>query len=427
MSEQTNGDPDFRDSRQYVGRQRWKRSMVTAHAGTQARLYKEEALGKSTFNKAIAFLKIRVFLWVYHYLKSRFGRKYPFPDYSTAGADNGIYDLAVPAGEPDPVIVSLLGDWGSGTKEAYDAGQQVRADNPHYTIHLGDIYYVGAPAEVRENMLGGKVQWPPGSRGAFALNANHEMYARGEGYFKVLLPELGLNGGGQKASFFCLKNDYWLVIGLDTGYNSVGLPILEMVFRPDCRQHDKLMAWLRDEVRLGEDNQRGVIFLSHHQYYSGFESGYPRPAEQLAQLIRRPVLWIWGHEHRFAMYGKHATDPGAVAAYGRCLGHGGLPIEDIDDDPKKGDKYQVGLVLYDRRERTKIGALRIPVGYNGYANLAFASRELTVEYKDTERPLVRERWRVGDGGNLQGIAIEKLIDDDDLVVVDGARLEEAIL
>lgn len=426
MTDQVKDDASFRDSAQYVGRERWKRSMVTSHAGTQARLYREDVEEKTGLNKAIAYLKIRVVLWVWHYLRSRFGRKHPFLDYTAAGGDNGVYDLA--DASDDPVVVSLMGDWGSGTKEAYDAAQRVSQDAPHFTIHLGDVYYVGAPVEIRENMLGGKVRWPGGARGSFALNANHEMYAQGVGYFRDLLPKLGLSGdGGQKASFFCLKDDHWLVIGLDTGYYSIGLPILEVIFKPDCRLHDQLLAWLRDEVRLEEDTQRGVVFLSHHQYYSGFESGYPRPAEQLSQLIRRPVLWLWGHEHRFALYGKHAAGSNGLAAYGRCLGHGGLPIEDIRDEPKRGDKYQVGLVLYDRRERTRIGALQTPVGYNGYANLTFQGEELAIEYKDTQQPLVRERWRVGDGGVLEGVSIEKLIDDDDLVIIEGARLEDAIM
>ena len=171
MSEQGHDEAPFRDSGQYVGRERWKRSMVTAHAGTQARLYGEDVEGKSAFNKAIAFLKIRAVLWVWHYLRSRFGRKYPFPDYTTAGEDDGVYDLVASAEEPEaaePVVISLLGDWGSGTREAYEAAERVKADGPHYTIHLGDIYYVGSPEEVQENMLGGKVQWPAKTTGGVA-------------------------------------------------------------------------------------------------------------------------------------------------------------------------------------------------------------------------------------------------------------------
>jgi len=76
-------------------------------------------------------------------------------------------------------------------------------------------------------MLGQMVKWPIGSCGSFALNANHEMYARGKGYFKYFLPTLGLRKSKnqecsvQKASFFCLKNEYWLIIGIESGDHSV--------------------------------------------------------------------------------------------------------------------------------------------------------------------------------------------------------------
>ncbi len=83
-------------------------------------------------------------------------------------------------------------------------------------------------------------------------------------------------------------------------------------------------------------------------------------------------------------------------------------------------------MLYDRRERTKIGALRIPVGYNGYANLDFDGRRMTVEYKDTARALVRENWEVGQSGALKGVSIEKLTDDEDLALFEGAELDDAI-
>ncbi len=91
------------------------------------------------------------------------------------------------------------------------------AFNPHYAIHLGDVYYVGDRNEVDENFLGIKNEhnnfepclWPKGLLGSFALNGNHEMYARGFAYFDRMLPNLGrLKNGqptGQLASYFCLE------------------------------------------------------------------------------------------------------------------------------------------------------------------------------------------------------------------------------
>lgn len=428
-------EPEFREQSQYVAtstlQELWKRSISLSHKKTQEDLYAEAAKeDKSTFSLAKDYLKIQIIGWVGNYLKSRFGRKWSFADYQAYADDNGIYTLAASSRNPDPaepVQLALAGDFGSGTEDAFDVGQSVNLGFPHFTIHLGDVYYVGTKKEMRENMLGELVQWPLGYRASFALNANHEMYSKGKAYFKYLLPALGFKGGhGQRASFFCLKNDHWLVIGLDTGYNSIGIPILEMIFRPDCQLPPQLMHWLQEEVRLQDDQQRGVILLSHHQYYSQFESAYDRPAQQLAQLLQRPALWFWGHEHRFALYGKHATEKGHLQVYGRCLGHGGLPIEDIADQPRQGEKFQNGLVLYDKRERTRIGALGIPVGFNGYANLTFAGRQLTVEYRDVRHLLVTEKWEVGLGGILKGINIERHIDDEDLVLHEGASLDDAI-
>ncbi len=210
MAEGDNKDIDFRDKNQYVApdqlRKSWKRSIGLAHGKTQADILAEAAYpGKSVFSKAVDFLKIQVFLWVWHYLRSRFGPKWPFADYEAYDDDTGVYDLSAAKKKPDPrnpVKLSLAGDWGSGTADAFDVAKAVNLDFPDYTVHLGDIYYVGTRQEVQDNMLGGRVFWPLGSRGSFALNANHEMYSRGKAYFKHLLPSLGLNGGsGQKASF----------------------------------------------------------------------------------------------------------------------------------------------------------------------------------------------------------------------------------
>lgn len=410
----------YRESQHLLG---VPRALGRSHRLLQSELYREaDRPGKPVFNKAVDYLKIMWLRWVWHYVKTRIGGKYPFADYETSPADKGVYVLAPGNGEAGAVRVALVGDWGSGTREADEVGRRIEAAEPHFTIHLGDIYYVGAKKEILENMLGRRVRWPVGSRGSFSLNSNHEMYARGKGYYKYLLPKLGVRSSpdadpqGQKASFFCLESEHWRVIGLDTGYYSVGLPILEKVFKPSCKLHDKLLRWLREDVRIQDDRTRGIVLLSHHQYYSQFDSLHERAARQLSELIGRPVLWFWGHEHRLAIYGKHATRKGRLEAYGRCLGHGGLPIEDVDEPPKRDGTHQVGLVLYDRRVRTSIGRDRTAVGFNGYAVLSFDGKDLIVEYRDGEgdRLLVRERWQVGAGGNLRGVSIERLFDDDDL-------------
>jgi hypothetical protein len=382
-----------------------------------------------------AFLGRELLTWIFEYAGNRLGPKHPFPAYEQ-GIDRGIYPLgddAVIGGSPDPqgeVRVAVAGDWGSGTDEAAEVAQQMMRFGPHYTIHLGDVYYVGDGAEMRENCLGmpdprhsfRPGRWPLGSVGAFALNGNHEMYALGYGYFDVFLPALGMRplpGGapaGQGASFFCQRNDHWIIVGLDTGYNSIGIPGLEIFRQPDSRLPGPLVAWVREHVRplIGG---RGVILLSHHQYYSVFDVSFPVPAAQLAEVFDRPVLWLWGHEHRMAIYGKHRVGRG-LEAYGRCLGHGGMPV--LLNAPAEPAKWP--MVLYDNRPYPSDE--HIPVAYNGFANLTLSGNRLTIDHRDlTGARVVTEVWETN-GGVLIGKEIRASAEPG--LVYDPDRLSLAI-
>jgi hypothetical protein len=104
-----------------------------------------------------------------------FHKKHAFRDYTTHGKGTGIYPI------DDRVKISLAGDWGTGTDEARIVAAAMEKSEPDFTIHLGDVYYVGDDNEMRENVLGEKtspyapVKWPMGAKGGFALNGNHEM------------------------------------------------------------------------------------------------------------------------------------------------------------------------------------------------------------------------------------------------------------
>lgn len=357
--------------------------------------------------------------WAKHVLKYIGKGKYPFQAYPPN--ETGIFTI------PNQVRVSIAGDWGTGTDEAKHVTDQMKTHKPDYTIHLGDIYYVGDSPELEEHCLGQRgsnsnytpVRWQLGTKGSFALNGNHEMYALGTAYFSEFLPKLGPidpatgNPTGQRASFFCLKNDFWEVIGLDTGYYSTGLlsalSFLSKIksikwfrktpwFKPSCKLPDELMKWLPSvRTRDSDSRVRGLILLSHHQYYSGFDDWYLTPAKQLKPFISpRTVLWFWGHEHRMAVYDQFGASNG-INAFGRCIGHGGMPVSrgvvpDIND---------CNCVLYDdRRYPNQEG---IDVGYNGYVNLAFDGPELRVDYLDLYNTLLlTEGWSVDPMGQLSG-------------------------
>ena len=293
--------------------------------------------------------------------------------------------------------------------------------NPHFTSHIGDVYYVGDPPSVNENCLGIKnpnnnydpVTWPIGSKGGFALNGNHEMYANGIGYFDVFLPRLGLRDqsgtmSGQQTSFFCLQNQYWRIIAIDTGYNSIGVPIISNIpiindipgIGGNCKLMDDLIDWLTNVVKPDQD-QRGVIIISHHQNYSAFQGQYKKPAQQMWDAgIRRPVIWFWGHEHRLAGYDLNGTCD--LKSFGRCIGHGGMPVD-------RGDPaHEPAPVFYDNRVSNNT------YGVNGFVNLTFTGSNLSAEYDDLDgTKVLREEWVVDGSGAPKLVSRHKLTNDPD--------------
>jgi Calcineurin-like phosphoesterase len=381
----------------------------------------------ATYDPISAFLPGRLFEWIPRVAKYWFHKRHAFRDYTMHGKGTGIYAI------DDRVKISLAGDWSTGTDEARIVAAAMEKSEPDFTIHLGDVYYVGDNNEVRENFLGEKtspyapVKWPMGAMGSFALNGNHEMYADGNGYWRMVLPRMGLKergsewGAGQWASFFCLENKHWRIIGLDTGYNSTRfdwgkVPVLQRSkwlrkttsFKPACTIPDSLLAWLRTSVNPDGD-KRGLILLSHHGPHSAFEAWYQIPARQLAKLIHRPVIWFWGHEHRLAIYEKFSVKDG-IEAYGRCMGHGGMPVgrgtaPDITD---------CRWLAWDNRRYPSDEEL--DVGYNGYANLSLNGPALHIAYYDLNRSLIlTEDWHIDiESGALEGPSLKKVLHDPSL-------------
>jgi hypothetical protein len=382
---------------------------------------------EESYSPLFGFLPSRLVKWIPHVMRYWFHKKHELRDYTTAGKGNGVYSAE------DRVTLSLIGDWGTGTDEAQKVADCVTAFGPDFTIHLGDVYYVGDENEIRENYLGEKtspynpVKWPMGRKGSFALSGNHEMYARGQGYYESILPKMGVKkasakwGSGQWASFFCLENRFWRVIGIDTGYNSTQfdfgkVPIFEKSkwvrkskhLKPQCQLPDALIQWLRATVNPDAD-KRGLIVLSHHGCHSAFSDWYQIPSIQLAEIVHRPAIWFWGHEHKLAIYDKYAV-PGGIEAYGRCIGHGGMPVE-RGSEP---DIEECRLLAWDNR-RYENGE-PIDVGYNGHANLSFDGPSLHVEYRDLNCALLlTEDWRVDVGsGALEGPNLKKVLDEPEL-------------
>jgi hypothetical protein len=372
-------------------------------------------------------------------------KHYKYGAYDNPAVNDGIFRMAsakaaapgapFPAAMPGATTVALLSDWASSTAESIQIGELVGLQD--YSIHLGDTYYIGNAKEIADNFshLDGAA-WPYGRHGSFALLGNHEMYSSGKPFFTELLPYMGSYAEGkvrrqQQASYFCLENEHWRIIGLDTGYNSLR-GFLGLRANTRLKLTDQQMAWLRETVQPASD-KRGIILLCHHPCFSAFEKDeFQAIIPQLASLLGgRNVLWFWGHEHRLSFYGHNALGgagsdgagvPGGAAApagaapagasitggaavpgcFARCIGHGGMPVE-IGEFNLKGatatDKANRNLVFYDKRVRETIDG-NIALGHNGYVILEFLAQKLVVRYFDdsftdahgARSPIVEEHW-----------------------------------
>ncbi len=333
------------------------------------------------------FLEARGWRWLGEYLRTVLNGRDNFREYDLSDSRAGVYVM------PEAVSVALASDWGTGTINAYRVRDEILRLQPDITMHLGDVYYVGKQEEFDKYFLGDD-DWPrgalPPAEGitalpSYALNGNHEMYSGGHAYFRSIREHFG-----QEASFFCVENEYWRIIGLDTGYSTKLIPGLELL--PWwVRLQPQNIQWLQRNV-LSSSDTRPILLLSHHQWFSAFEREHRKLGKDLGNDPRY-LLWFWGHEHRLAGYGAYQTHSKGPRIRGRCIGHGGMPIEDIHR-PVKRDR---NLVFYDRRVAGSVDSTE--VGYCGFALLEFDRETLVIRYvEETGRVLVREKWvRTPDG------------------------------
>jgi len=229
---------------------------------------------------------------------------------------SAIVPAVPPAADPDaaPIgnkfSVGVLGDFGTGLYGAPACQKSILESSDTYDLllHLGDVYYSATPDEVQDRFF---PFWPeakaPLNR---TLNGNHEMYDGGHTYFNTMLPRFR-----QKAGYFAMQNDNWVLIGLDTAYH-------EAFGGAEGMLDDEQMNWLSVIVQAALP--RKVVLFSHHQPFSRVEDN--KGGNLLSQLKKfgladKIFAWYWGHEHRCLLYDAYPK----LGFHGRCMGHAAFP------------------------------------------------------------------------------------------------------
>lgn len=242
------------------------------------------------------------------------------------------------------IKVGLLGDWGTGGQAAAQVMSTLVAADPDCLIHLGDVYYSGAPqtdptgdytalGEEQDRLVS---PWPSGYEGrSFALNSNHEMYCGAQGLFNDALLAQGTTFGAQNGyTMFALKVGDWTLLGLDSAYNGTSLDLF-MYGNLGSAQNGNAVTQIQWIQKLKLDPAKTIV-LTHH---TGFDFDCSTATQSkfapFWQQVRGalggdPYAWYWGHVHNGIVYTNPVTIASSPAfttnTYCRCLGHGGLPF-----------------------------------------------------------------------------------------------------
>jgi hypothetical protein len=245
---------------------------------------------------------------------------------------------------PDKVSVAVIGDWGTGAPRALALARAVQGHAPDIVMHLGDIYYSCSSSEADAFLRDIRMVFPNPVTRVFTLCGNHDMYSGAAPYY-ALLDRLN-----QPASFFCLRNGHWQLLGMDTGYNDfnpLAVGTVETWIRDGTDEHGRPdpdryseLVWHAD--KLANAGGRKTVLLSHHPLFTrnaaidgNVVNG--RLQKQLAPWIDKLTLWVWGHEHNQVVYA-----PFMGLRRGRCVGASAIPVLSsatlYDPDPKLNGK-----------------------------------------------------------------------------------------
>jgi hypothetical protein len=285
--------------------------------------------------------------------------------------------------------IALFSDWGTGYYHSRYIARHVVHLGVAQAVHLGDVYYTGTSSQFEEQFT------PPllevmKAMPLYAMNANHEMDSHGIPYLEFLAlkrqlgGETGYSPQPQETSYFCLANDAYQVVGIDTAFFDNG------------RYKKKILRdWLRARLEHGRDTGKVTVLLSQNEPYgpSGGDSIAARElrdlyTEDLGDWAKEGLIhaWFWGDEHYAALY-----EPGdEVPFVGSCIGHGGYPYGRMHLDSQSGDVTQAVWAETDARFPEDTGQ-RQDRGNNGFCVLTFATDGIRLAYWDW---LLRKRHEV---------------------------------
>jgi hypothetical protein len=323
--------------------------------------------------------------WVRDKLKISY-QKAPFP-FHHAFASNFTYRMKDRNGKPldaeQKTTIALFADFGSGIYHSKYIAKKIAEIRPHYAIHLGDVYYSGRFSEFKNNFREPLDPVLKTSR-VFAMNGNHEMYSGAFPYFDYINYKRNTREGWveqeQEGSYFCLWNEKYQLIGLDTAFHEDGR-----------HRNETVQEWLGKRLREGKQAtpKRTNILLSPNEPYELGKEHFGDMYRDLKTFIRDGLIdfWFWGNTHYAALYDRSQETP----FMGSCVGHGGHPVyrEEIEKDSQahedllKKQKPVAPIIWVDLSTRfPQHTGLRPELGNNGFCIMEIEDDSIHLTYCD---------------------------------------------
>jgi hypothetical protein len=265
--------------------------------------------------------------WISSFIDYLSTSRDPFPTHldSLHGSVNPVIQVT-----DDEVKIAIAGDWGTRNESSARIGQNILANKPDITIHLGDVYYAGEIDQERQFVS----DWPAGANSkypAFALNSNHEMYSGGQGYFRVALQSAKFSAQ-QRLSYFALELPKWVIVGLDSAYNA---PHKVWQLYQTGNLNQVQIDWIRGVAANARASGKKIIALTHHHGLDVSGVMVPNFFDQMIDAFtvdaarRGPDYWYWGHVHGVLVFTPIQIPKQQVVLHPRCVGHGGVPYREF--------------------------------------------------------------------------------------------------
>jgi hypothetical protein len=321
--------------------------------------------------------------------------------------------------DDNSIEIALFGDYANGVHVSRAIAKQIVDANVPYAFHLGDVYYGGTEGEFADFFEAPLAPMFDRTE-LFMITGNHEMYARGEWFKKLIRRKRHDHPARQRqvAESFRLRGPSFQIIGLDTMFVGWKSGRVRLHDYADADRLRLLDTWLSE--RPGDL----TILLTTNEAWDKGSQDTTRLYRSLRDIIAGRVdLWLWGNVHYAALYDMWPfTDARSPLRrmVTSCIGHGGYPFY----TQKSVGLLPSGLTCRWHETRSRFWPetqVRPDVGLNGWCRMKLARGDdgwdIELLYRDW---IGRDRCRARLGRKDAGGIFFKSVEETDIANVGDA-------